>query len=219
VQRAVPAVATMTAMDSYTNRGSTIFTAWTTCLGFFAVLNHLTYYRNEPVVAGEVAAVHIEDLTLNQQFGADQLNVAMNISADFLPELRNWNMKLLFAYVVAEYETPEYGRNLITIWDQPVKSMTKANLVLPNVMNEYPVRDKLKELKGRNITLQLRYRTVPIIGWLFTKDLIPGFIEAPMKYFRKMDEAKEKEKKQTPKVEVREKASKASKAEAEKEEL
>ena len=29
------------AMDSYTNRGNTIFSAWTTCLGLFACLNHV----------------------------------------------------------------------------------------------------------------------------------------------------------------------------------
>ena len=41
----------------------------------------------------------------------------------------HWNMKLLFAYIVAEYETPKKARNFVTIWDSPVKSIQKAKLV------------------------------------------------------------------------------------------
>merc|ERR1712078_730247 len=84
--------------------------------------------------------------------------------------------------------------------DQPVKSLTKASIALPSVMNEYPIRDQFKLLKGRNVTLHFRYRTVPITGWLFTKELSPGALTAPSKYFRRMDEVKEKEKK-APKLE------------------
>jgi hypothetical protein len=182
-------------MDSYTNRGNTIFSAWTTCLGFFAVLNHITYYFTEPTIAGQVDVVHVEDLTLNQQFQADQMNIAINVACNFQPELSHWNMKLVFAYIVAEYSTAKNGRNMVTIWDQPVKSLTKSNLALTSVVNEYPLRDQYKLLKGRNVTLHFRYRTVPITGWLFTKELSPGSLTAPSKYFRRMDEAKEKERK------------------------
>ena len=34
----------------------------------------------------EVDVVHVEDLTLNQQFQADQMNVAINVTGNFLPE-------------------------------------------------------------------------------------------------------------------------------------
>jgi signal peptidase complex subunit 3 len=201
-------------MDSYTNRGNTIFSAWTTCLGLFAVLNHITYYFTEPTITGKVDVVHVEDLTLNQQFQADQMNIAMNVQGDFLPELSHWNMKLVFAYIVAEYSTTKNGRNMVTIWDQPVKSLTKSSFALSSVANEYPIRDQFKLLKGRNVTLHFRYRTVPITGWLFTKELSPGSMTAPSKYFRRMDEAKEKERK-APRLEEEEEKeaeSKSSKA-------
>ena len=84
---------------------------------------------------------------------------------------------------------------MVTIWDQPLKSLTKSSVALSSVMNEYPIRDQFKLLKGRNVTLHFRYRTVPITGWLFTKELSPGEVTAPAKYFRRMDEVKEKEKK------------------------
>jgi len=164
-------------------------------LGFFAVLNHITYYFTEPTISGQVDVVHVEDLTLNQQFQADQMNVAINVTGNFLPELTHWNMKLVFAYIVAEYSTPKNGKNMVTLWDQPVKSFAKSNIALKSVVNEYPIRDQFKLLKGRDVKLHFRYRTVPITGWLFTKELTPGEMTAPTKYFRRMDEVKEKEKK------------------------
>jgi hypothetical protein len=173
-------------MDSYTNRGNTIFSCWTTCLGLFACLNHVTYYSHEPTVTGSVEIAHLEDMTVNQQFDADQVNVALSINADLSSEF-HWNMKLLFCYVVAEYETPKNGKNLVTIWDSPVKSVAKSKVALENMMNEYPIRDQFRLLKNRNITLYVRYRTVPITGFLHTKQLPSSSFSTPEKYFRKTD--------------------------------
>ena len=41
-------------------------------------------------------------------------------------------MKLVFAYIVAEYSTPKNGKNMVTLWDQPVKSFAKSNIVCPS---------------------------------------------------------------------------------------
>jgi len=191
-------------MDSYTNRGNTIFSAWTTCLGLFACLNHVTYYSHEPTPTGVITMHDVEDLTVNHQLDADQVNIMMSLDADLTSEF-HWNMKLLFAYIVAEYETPKKERNFVTIWDSPVKSVQKAKIAASRILNEYPIRDQYRLLKNRNITLKLRYRTVPITGFLHTKELEPTVFQTPGKYFRKSDE-EEKEKKEKEKKE--EKASK-----------
>merc|ERR1711964_561641 len=104
-----------------------------------------------------------------------------------LGEEFHWNMKLLFLYVVAEYETPKNEMNTVTIWDTAVKRGRKQAFSYKKAMNELPLRDQHRLLRDRNVTLFLKYRTVPITGWLHTKELGRETFRAPDAYFRDPD--------------------------------
>merc|ERR1711964_548026 len=106
-------------MDSYTNRGSSIFNAWVQCLGIFASLNHLTTYFMHKDPSTSVELADIVDMTINQYFDADQMNIRLDIQGNLTSEF-NWNTKAVFLYLVAEYETKRNVRNLVTVWDDVI---------------------------------------------------------------------------------------------------
>ena len=54
-----------------------------------------------------------------------QVNIAkfeFDLEADFTPTFSDWNTKQVVCYLVFVYESPNYVRNEITIWDKIIKS-------------------------------------------------------------------------------------------------
>merc|ERR1719223_1930202 len=93
-------------------------------------------------------------------------------------------MNQLFVYLVASYNTSTNVRNEVTLWDLIVSNIDEAELAAKALSVEYPLRDQKRELRGRNIRLHLRYRTMPIVGVMYTKEISTGDFMAPEEYFR-----------------------------------
>jgi len=187
-------------MDSYANRANTIFYTFGQCLGFFAVLCHLTANFND--VSGVYAGVSHEksmDLTSNTYYKSDQANIEFNYDMDLSAEW-NWNTNLFFVMIVASYETPTNKINEVCIWDKIINSGHKTKLAMDKVINKYPLRDFDKHLTGRDVTLEVRYRVMPITGIFFNRFLSDegkDQFQLPKSYFRKhvREEEEKKEKK------------------------
>jgi len=175
-------------MDSYANRANTIFYTFGQCLGFFAVLCHLTtnFYDISSVYAG-VSHEKSLDLTSNTHYRADQANIEFNIDIDLSPEW-NWNTNLFFVMIIAKYETPTMKINEVCIWDKIITSRQKSKLSMNNVINKYPLRDFDRHLTDREVTLEVRYRVMPITGIMFNRfmsDEGKDTFKLPKSYFRK----------------------------------
>jgi len=79
----------------------------------------------------------------------------------------HWNIKQLFVYVVATYETK--GRsNQVVLWDKIVEADDKKHLKEKRTFVKYALVDKRGgELRGKDITLRLEWDHMPITGLLY----------------------------------------------------
>ena len=91
--------------------------------------------------------------------------MSFDLKVDLTPAF-HWNIKQLFVYVVANYETD--GRNnQVVLWDKIVEAGD------PKVINEkaafvkYALSDHSDELRGKEVKLQLQWDHMPITGLLF----------------------------------------------------
>lgn len=172
-------------MDSYATRGNTVFCTFTTCLGFFAALNYFSAKLYDTTAKADMKVHKIYDMTINSYLDSDQCSISLDIDHDLSSEF-HWNMNQLFVYITANYETEANHRNEVTIYDTIVTNPEEAVGKLKDVMNEYPLRDQFRQLRGKNITLRMMYRTMPIVGQMHTKEAGTGVsFKSPDNYFRK----------------------------------
>mmetsp|Transcript_16707 Transcript_16707/g.37649 ORF Transcript_16707/g.37649 Transcript_16707/m.37649 type:complete len:184 (-) Transcript_16707:64-615(-) len=172
-------------MDSHSARGNTIFCTFVTVLGTMGTLNHLTTFlpRFATSSTGGIKLNKVHDLTVNTYVEMDQSTMSFDINHDLTSEF-NWNMNQLFVYVVASYNSTANRRNEVTVWDRIVTNREEAKLSAKQLMIKYPMRDQYKELRGADVDLEVRYRTMPIIGVMHTKELPPTRFTLPKEYFR-----------------------------------
>ncbi|KAK6031065.1 signal peptidase subunit [Ostertagia ostertagi] len=88
------------------------------------------------------------------------------ITGDFTKTF-NWNVKQLFVYLVAEYETPENALNQVVLWDKIVLRSERVVLDERRLQSKYYFLDDGTHLLNHpNVTLVLRYNVVPNAGYL-----------------------------------------------------
>lgn len=114
---------------------------------------------------------------------SDQAVLALDIKAD-LRGLFQWNAKQLFVFVVAEYETPQHGKNEVVVFDRIVSNEEAAVIDLVNVPSKYHLRDKGRSLRGRTITLKLQVAYHPIVGRISTSTVASFTFRMPAHYER-----------------------------------
>lgn len=84
-----------------------------------------------------------------------------------LTDLFNWNVKQLFLYVTAEYETESNALNQVVLWDKIIRRGDNAILDYKNLNTKYYFWDDGHGLKGnRNVTLTLSWNVIPNAGSL-----------------------------------------------------
>ena len=97
--------------------------------------------------------------------GHDQAILSLQIDAD-LRSVFNWNVKQLFVYVTAEYETEANVLNQVVVWDQIISDPAHAWIRSSSVANKYSLTDQGYGLRDNNVTLVLNWNTVPSTGLL-----------------------------------------------------
>ncbi|CAK0911711.1 unnamed protein product [Prorocentrum cordatum] len=143
---------------------------------------------------GDIALNKVHDLTINTYLKMDQCMLSFDISHNLTSEF-NWNMNQLFVYVVASYNSSSNKRNEVTIWDRIVTNSREAYLVAQSLKVEYPLRDQYQELRGKNVLLEVRYRTMPITGIMYTKQVGSHVFPVNTEYFRDESTVQQKPKK------------------------
>ena len=97
--------------------------------------------------------------------GHDQAIVSLSIDAD-LRSVFNWNVKQLFVYITAEYETEANVLNQVVVWDQIIADPSHAWIRSSSVANKYSLTDQGYGLRSNNVTLVMNWNTVPSTGLL-----------------------------------------------------
>lgn len=97
--------------------------------------------------------------------GHEQATLRLSIDAD-LSTVFNWNVKQLFVYITAEYQTPANKVNQVVVWDHIVTGKEHAQIHSTSIVNKYSLTDQGYGLRGNDITLVLHWNTIPITGLL-----------------------------------------------------
>lgn len=104
--------------------------------------------------------------SLKSHGGVDRALLSFDLKVDLEPAF-HWNIKQLFVYVVASYETE--GRvNQVVVWDKIVQDRDASKVIdEQNVFVKYALVDQGDELRGSQVSLQLHWDHMPITGLLF----------------------------------------------------
>merc|ERR1712198_470274 len=90
--------------------------------------------------------------------------LTFDLQADLTP-LFNWNVKQLFLYLTAEYETPNNKVNQVVLWDKIIQRGENAVLDYRSMNTKYYFWDDGNGLHGHeNVTLKLAWNVIPNAG-------------------------------------------------------
>jgi len=151
-------------MHSFWQRLNALFFYTLSVLGFLSFLAAGTTYwhSDDPKVE-----LRLERILLRKIYGAghDQAILSLGINAD-LRSVFNWNVKQLFVYITAEYETEANVLNQVVVWDSIITDEAHAWIRSDFVVNKYSLTDQGYGLRDNNVTLVLNWNTVPATGLL-----------------------------------------------------
>lgn len=100
-----------------------------------------------------------------------------------LSSVFNWNVKQIFVYVIAEYESEKNAKNQVVIWDKIVQTKdVAAKLQFQDEGVEYFLSDQYDQLRGANVTLRLEWDVMPVCGRLFVYSEGRSSFVLPSKY-------------------------------------
>mmetsp|Transcript_549 Transcript_549/g.964 ORF Transcript_549/g.964 Transcript_549/m.964 type:complete len:171 (+) Transcript_549:200-712(+) len=119
--------------------------------------------------------------SLRQHGGQDRALLSFDINADLRPAF-HWNLKQLFVFVVAEYESTKNPLNQVIIWDRIVESPEKALIKETNEFVKYALIDQGHELRNKTISLRLIWDHMPLTGRLYSGDERKSSFTLPGKY-------------------------------------
>lgn len=158
------------------------------CLPYF-----VTHFVETDLIASSQNCTVIHKLELNtlrslkSHGGVDRALLSFDIDADMKPAF-HWNVKQLFVYVVASYETSSKVINDVVIWDKIIENIDsdeKKHIQEENVFVKYALVDQGNELRGKDVTLKLMWDHMPITGFVYMdgqeKDTTTSF-ELPVEY-------------------------------------
>merc|ERR1712141_335516 len=90
--------------------------------------------------------------------------LTFDLQADLTP-LFNWNVKQLFLYLTAEYETKNNVVNQVVLWDKIIQRGENAILDYRSMNTKYYFWDDGNGLKGHeNVSLTLSWNVIPNAG-------------------------------------------------------
>jgi signal peptidase complex subunit 3 len=131
----------------------------------------LLYVPHPPLSILSTIVVHKLQLrtlkSLKSHGGVDRALFSFDMHVDFQPAF-HWNIKQLFTYVVASYETEDKKINQVVVHDKIIESID-PNKVLKydNAFVKYALVDQGDDLRGKDITLSIMWDYMPITGLLY----------------------------------------------------
>lgn len=159
-------------MHTFLTRGNAIL-AYTlsvaACLTFCCFLStvFLNYQTEVNIKTTQVAVKNVPDYSASRE--KNDLGVLrFNIQTDLSP-LFNWNVKQLFVYLTAEYQTKDNQINQVVLWDKIILRGDNAVLDFKSMSTKYYFWDDGNGLRGhKNVTMYLSWNIIPNAGLLPT---------------------------------------------------
>ncbi|XP_067852198.1 signal peptidase complex subunit 3-like [Heptranchias perlo] len=171
-------------MNSVVSRLNSLFAFTLMVMAALTFLVFLSTTFQQPRVpvsirVSDVSLKKYEDYTGKSDLGSISFSVYVDLGPIF-----NWNVKLLFLYLAAEYATENNALNQVVLWDKILKRGENPRLDFHDISPKYLFLDDGNGLKGnKNVTLSLSWNIVPNAGILY---LMPAsgqtVIPLPEKY-------------------------------------
>ncbi|TYZ66439.1 hypothetical protein PybrP1_002412 [[Pythium] brassicae (nom. inval.)] len=169
-------------MYSVWTRANALFFSSLMALAAMCTLTAISTYLH--VAAPVVTTLQLNALhsLRNYRDRTDRATLSFDLDAD-LSSVFNWNVKQIFVYVIAEYESTRNAKNQVVIWDKIVQTKeAAAKLQFAEEGIEYFLRDQYDELRGANVTLRLEWDVMPVCGRLFVHSAGRSSFVLPAKY-------------------------------------
>ncbi|CAF1335242.1 unnamed protein product, partial [Adineta steineri] len=156
-------------MHSFLSRLNTLFAFTISVLavltiGVFVSTYFEKYYETVSIGVNKPIVKHMTDYSANRKkndLGVLQLNLDMNLN-----QLFDWNVKVLFLYLIAEYVTPANSLNQVVLWDKIIRRGENARIYLHDIATKYYFWDDGENLRSNNVTLSLAWNIIPNAGRL-----------------------------------------------------
>lgn len=105
--------------------------------------------------------------SLKSHGGVDRALFSFDLHADFAPAF-HWNIKQIFIYVVASYETEKKKINKVVVHDKILEAINPDKVLqYKGSFVKYALVDQGDDLRGKDVTLQLMWDHMPITGLLY----------------------------------------------------
>ena len=154
-------------MHNVSARLNSPFFFGTTLLGILAALSALSVFIIPQSGSGELANIQVNRLIKNSSNRWDEAQVTFDLDLD-LSQVWNWNVKLVFVWVEANYQNPADSRNQVIVWDKIIwrnqYNPAQGILTFQGVKGKYWMRSKDYDLRGTEVTFKVRWEVVPIVG-------------------------------------------------------
>ncbi|KAL7647453.1 UNVERIFIED_CONTAM: hypothetical protein RMT77_001049 [Armadillidium vulgare] len=123
------------------------------------------YNTQVSINAANVVLKNVPDYIVSREKN-DLGILKIDVTSDLEP-LFNWNVKQLFLYLTAEYESKNNKLNQVVLWDKIIKRGEKALIKIKNEPLKYYFWDDGNGLLGhKNVTLYLSWNIIPNAGTL-----------------------------------------------------
>ncbi|XP_050576403.1 signal peptidase complex subunit 3 [Bombus affinis] len=137
------------------------------CLTFCCFLStvFIDYRANATLNTVKVVVKNVADYSASREKN-DLGYLTFDLQTDLTP-LFNWNVKQLFLYLTAEYQTENNDFNQVVLWDKIVLRGDNAVFDFKNMNTKYYFWDDGNGLRGnKNVTLTLSWNIIPNAGLL-----------------------------------------------------
>lgn len=156
-----------------------IFFALTVLL-VLAILCALSTFNHEDLSVVKILRV-AKLKTMRNHAGVDRALFQFDIHADLRPAF-HWNLKQLFVYVVAEYESKKNPLNQVVVWDKIIQKEEDALIKIKKQSVKYALIDQGADLRNKTVTLHLRYDHMPLTGRLYDRSRVGSTYTFPGEY-------------------------------------
>ncbi|MCQ2817069.1 MAG: signal peptidase complex subunit 3 family protein [archaeon] len=162
-------------MYSLSVRANKITFCYFVCLAALGAFNILTsvFNDNKPKVNSfNFKTLH---LYFNQYTGVQHATGSLTFDIDFRSCL-NWNSNLAFSWISATYTTGKDIKTSVTIWDRIMlrDDIGSQMAIVEDLRTFYPLVDSKKKLAGKEVTLELHWEHMPVIGPIIKKKIPLG---------------------------------------------
>jgi|LauGreSBDMM110SN_4_FD.fasta_scaffold101836_1 signal peptidase complex subunit 3 len=158
-----------------------VFFALTVLMVLAALCAFSTFlHKGDPVVK----ELRVSEMQSLQPYGGvDRALFKFDLKADLRPAW-HWNLKQLFVFVVAEYESPTKPLNQVIVWDKIIESPKDANIDRKGELCKYALASQEQELRNKTITLKLIWDHMPITGRLYNGEGTAPSYKLPGQYMK-----------------------------------